>query len=52
MIKFIMKAPLSDLALKFVDFLVLNDVTKQEELLGFFVGKYYCTFCFRELCES
>lgn len=36
MIKFIMKAPLSDLALKFVDFLVLNDVTKQEEVLGFF----------------
>lgn len=39
MIKLIIKAPFSDLALKFVGFLFLNDITKQEEVL-FIAGKH------------
>jgi len=38
-IKFIIKAPFSDLALKFIGCLLLNDVTKQEEVL-FIAGKH------------
>lgn len=39
MIKLIIKAPFSDLALKCVGFLLLNDITKQEEVV-FIAGKH------------
>lgn len=39
MIKLIIKAPFSDLALNFVVFLFLNDITKKEEVL-FIAGKH------------
>lgn len=49
MIKLIIKAPFSDLALNFVVFLFLNDITKKEEVL-FIAGKHTIVPCASENC--